>query len=166
MDEIQTLTDNNAVDKIKELAGGNTCLFCTIESGKVVSRPMATQAIDDDGTIWFFSVRSSDKNKQLKKDDTVYLMYMDTGKQHYLALTGTADIVIDREKARELWTPIAKAWFEKGVDDPDLTLIKVTPDDGHYWDTKNGKLITLIKIAVSAVTGNHDYNSVQGDLRL
>jgi general stress protein 26 len=166
MGDTVTLTGNKAVEKVKELANDNICLFCTMENDKIVSRPMATQDVDEDGVIWFISSRSSDKNRQLKVDDVVYLMYIDTGKQHYLSLSGHASVIADKEKTRQLWSPMAKAWFEKGVDDPDITLIRVTPDEGHYWDTKNGKLVSLVKIAVAAVTGNKDDGGIEGSIKL
>lgn len=166
MGDIKTLADAEAIDKIKQLADGAVCLFCTHVNGNIISRPMATQQVDDEGAIWFFSARESDKNRQLMENATVHLMYMNESKQRYLSLTGFANIVVDRQKAKDLWSPMAKAWFEEGVDDPDLTLLKVMPEEGHYWDTKNGKLVSMIRIAVAAVTGQQPDAGVEGDLRL
>ena len=42
----------------------------------------------------------------------------------------------DGAKAEEMWSPIAKTWFHEGPRDPSLTILKVTPEDGYYWDTK------------------------------
>ena len=61
---------------------------------------------------------------------------------------------------------MAKAWFEDGPDDPKLTLIKVTPEDGHYWDTKNGRLISMIKIAAAALTGSEMDIGVESNLKV
>lgn len=166
MGDTRSLHDQAAIDKIKELAEGKMCLFCTYENGEIVSRPMSTQGIDEDGTIWFFSRKDSEKNEQIDEDNTVHLMYMDTGKQQYLSLSGHASIVVDKQKTEELWDPIARAWFEKGKDDPALSLLRVTPEEGHYWDTKNGKLISLIKIAVAALTGKQMDGGVDGDLKV
>lgn len=166
MGDTRSLHDQAAIDKIKELAEGKMCLFCTYENGEIVSRPMSTQGIDEDGTIWFFSRKDSEKNEQIDEDYTVHLMYMDTGKQQYLSLSGHASIVVDKQKTEELWDPIARAWFEKGKDDPALSLLRVTPEEGHYWDTKNGKLISLIKIAVAALTGKQMDGGVDGDLKV
>ena len=167
MGENVNLTTEASIAKIKELAGDKICLFCTYENDSIVSRPMSTQGIDDDGTIWFFSRKDSDKNIQLEKEHKIYLMYMDTGNQHYLSLAGTAETVVDPVKTEELWNPIAKAWFAKGKDDPELTLLKVKPSEGHYWDTKNGKLVSLIKIAAAALTGNKNNDGgVEGDIQL
>ena len=70
----------------------------------------------------------------------------------------------DREKIDELWSEIAKAWFPEGKDDPHLTVIKVTPEEGFYWDTKDGKLASMIKIAASAVTGKTMVEGVEGTI--
>jgi general stress protein 26 len=164
MGEIITLENNEAAKKIRELAEDKVCMFCTYEDYKMISRPMATSGIDDNGTLWFFSKKGSDKNDQLEDNQQVDLIYMDTGKQHYLVLNGCAEIVFNKAKAREIWSPLIKAWFEKGIDDPELTMIKVTPSEGHYWDTKNGKLISMLKIAVAAVTGKEMDGGVEGDL--
>jgi general stress protein 26 len=166
MGDTKSLFDQAAIDKIKELADGKMCLFCTYEDDQIVSRPMSTQGIDEDGTMWFFSRKDSEKNDQIDEDNTIHLMYMDTGKQQYLSLSGHASIVVDKRKTEELWNPIAKAWFEKGKDDPSLSLLRVTPEEGHYWDTKNGKLISFIKIAVAALTGKPMDGGVDGDLKI
>ncbi|MCR6721181.1 MAG: pyridoxamine 5'-phosphate oxidase family protein [Chitinophagaceae bacterium] len=46
-----------------------------------------------------------------------------------------------------------EAWFEKGKEDPTIRVLKVTTNDGHYWDNKTNKLVTFLKMATSAVTG-------------
>lgn len=164
MGDNKDLSGKEAVDKIKELADSKICLFCTYEDNQIVSRPMSTQKVEDDGTIWFFSDKDSVKNDQILQDNKVYLMYSDTSKQHYLSLGGYAEIVFDKDKIEELWTPIAKAWFEEGKDDPDITLLKVMPETGHYWDTKNGKLVSTIKIAIATLTGNEPDDGIEGKL--
>ena len=37
------------------------------------------------------------------------------------------------------------------MDNPNLLAIKVSPLEAQYWDTKNNRLITLVKIGVAAV---------------
>jgi general stress protein 26 len=166
MGDIQSLANQEAVEKIKELGKDQICLLCTMDGGEIISRPMGTSGIDDDGTIWFFSPKDSDKNRQIKKDHAVYVMYMNAAKNHYLTLNGVANIVLDKSKVDELWSPMMKAWFEEGKDDPNISLLKVTPTDGHYWDTKNGKLVSMLKIAAAAVTGKQMDGGIEGDLQL
>ena len=165
MSDYKTLTDHEAVEKIKELATDRICMFCTYEDFKMITRPMSTSAIDDDGALWFFSDIHSHKNFQIKHNQQVDLLYMETGRHHYMVLNGTAEVIKDVDKAREIWNPLNKAWFEGGAEDPDLSLIKVTPTEGHYWDTRNGKLVAMFKIMVSALRRRKvmDYG-VEGDI--
>lgn len=163
-EEIKSLSGKKAVEKIRELAEKKICMLITYQDDQMISRPMATSSVDEDGNLWFFSQKSSRKNEQISHGHHVDLIYMDSGKNHYLVLNGDATIVTDKEKAREIWSPIDKAWFEEGVDDPELSLIKVSPTEGHYWDTKNGKLLTMINIAIAALTGKEMNEGVEGDV--
>ncbi len=160
----QDLQNQEAIKKIQELVeAANICLFATELTQVPLSvRPMSTSKVDDDGHIWFFSRKDSDKNEHILEDDQVQLLYSNNSSSEYLSLYGHAEIVRDRNKIEELWTPMAKAWFTEGKDDPSITLLKVTPQEGHYWDTKNGKVISLIKIAVSALTGKPSDIGVEG----
>jgi general stress protein 26 len=94
----------------------------------------------------------------------VQLFFLNTAKYEFLSVYGEATITRDRAKIDELWTDIAKAWFEQGKDDPRVTVIKVAPAEGYYWDTKDGKLVSLLKIAASAVTGKTLQEGVEGTI--
>ena len=128
------------------------------------SRPMATLDTDDEGNLWFFSEEGSTKNADIQKDNRVQVFYANKSSSEYLSVYGTAEISTDKQKIHELWTPMAKAWFTEGEDDPSITVIKVAPADVYYWDTKNNKLISLIKIAASVVSGKTMDDGVEGKL--
>lgn len=164
MGETKNLVSAAAIEKMKELANNKICMFCTRQNGEIITRPMDAQQVDDEGNLWFMSRRGSDKNNQVDADNWVYLLFMDTGKQHYLSLTGRAEILVDKKKTEEIWDSFAKAWFKGGKDDPEITLLKVVPQDGHYWDTKNGSFISLMKIALATVSGKEMDGGIEGDL--
>jgi general stress protein 26 len=65
-----------------------------------------------------------------------------------------------------LWTDIAKAWFPEGKKDPNVTVVKVSPEQGFYWDTKDGKLVSMIKIVASAVSGKTLQEGVEGTISI
>ncbi len=168
MSELKNLSDQKAVSKLKELAEDiKVCLFCTeLTQLPINSRPMAIQQVDDFGNLWFMSSRSSNKNFEIQHDNRVQLFFSKTADSHYLSVYGTATIFRDRAKIEELWSPIARAWFEEGKNDPDVTLIKVAPEQAYYWDTKDGKLISLLKIATAAVTGIQSDGGVEGKIHI
>ena len=168
MSNDKNLKNKEAVKKIKELVKDITsCMFCTdVFQLPFRTRPMATIDVDDQGNVWFFSNAASDKNDEIKSNDIVQLIYAKNSNSHFLTITGKAEIIKDKNKIDELWNPMVKAWFPEGKDDPDLSLIKVIPQDAYYWDTPHGKMVTLLKIAVSAVTGTKLEEGVHGKIKV
>ncbi|WP_276372824.1 pyridoxamine 5'-phosphate oxidase family protein [Chryseolinea sp. H1M3-3] len=164
--KIKNLTHKEAIDKFKELVKHeSTCLFTTrLTTVPLTTRPMAVQKVCDQGNFWFLSASDSDKNQEIISDPRVQLFISNTSNYEFLSVYGKASISRDRQKIDELWSDIAKAWFPEGKDDPRVTVIKVTPEQGFYWDTKDGKLVSLIKIAASAVVGKTFEEGVEGTI--
>ncbi|MEO5599802.1 MAG: pyridoxamine 5'-phosphate oxidase family protein [Cyclobacteriaceae bacterium] len=165
---IQNLQRNEAVAKIQELVKHNGICMFTSSIGEVPlqTRPMSTQEVDDDGNFWFFSSKESHKNSELSDDPRVQLLFANTSQSEFLTVYGQAIILHDRKKIEEMWSPIVKAWFQEGKDDPDLTLIKVVPESAYYWDSKDNKMISLLKIAASAISGKTMDIGVEGTLQV
>lgn len=164
--EIKNLTHQEAIDKFKELVKHeSTCLFTTkLTEVPLMTRPMAVQEVCDQGNFWFLSSSESDKNLEIESDPRVQLFISNTSNYEFLSVYGKASITRDRDKIDKYWSDIAKAWFPKGKDDPRVTVIKVTPEEGFYWDTKDGKLVSLIKIAASAISGKTLQEGVEGNI--
>ena len=164
--KIEHLVNHEAIEKFKEIVKHEpTCLFTT-KLGQVPlnTRPMGVQKVCDQGNFWFLSASDSEKNREIAEDNRVQLFFLNTGKYEFLSLYGKASVTRDRTKIDELWSPIAKAWFEEGKEDPRVTVIKVTPEEGYYWDTKDGKLVSLLKIAASAISGKTLVEGVEGSI--
>ena len=164
MGEIKNLSRTEANKKIRELAEkADTCLFTTnLVQLPLSSRPMSTRAVDEDGNIWFFSRKGSTKNNHIAADNRVQLFYANTSAYEFLSIYGKAMIIKDDEKAKELWSAIAKTWFDGGYDDPELTLLKIVPEEGHYWDSKDGKVVSLFKMIAGAITGKEFDTGIEG----
>lgn len=157
-----------AIEKLKELAeNARICMFTTYTASRPMpSRPMALQRVEADGTLQFFSAASSNKNLEIAKDSEVQLFFENPGDNEFLSIYGTAKVSTDRAKIKALWNPIAKVWFKEGADDPDLTLISVTPEETKYWDTKHNKMIALLKMGAAMITGKTMDDGVEGELEI
>jgi general stress protein 26 len=163
---LKNLTHNEAIEKMKELVKHNSmCLFTTsLDKTPLEAIPMNVQKVCDQGNFWFISVADSNHNKNIQNDPRVQLFFTNMSDSEFMTIYGTATISRDQAKIEELWSPLVKAWFPEGKEDPRVTIIKVTPSDGFYWDTKNGKAISLVKITAAALTGNTMDGSVEGKL--
>lgn len=130
------------------------CMMTTVDTdGHLHSRPMATQQVEFDGDLWFFTGKSTCKASEVKYDSHVNVSFADNSGHKYVSVSGRAILVTDRAKAEELWNPVYKAWFPKGIDDPDLTLLKVEVTRAEYWDSPNGAVTYLIGLAKALATG-------------
>ena len=162
------LQGSEAGKKIKELASkSDTCFFCTsITTGKPFEvRPMSAQKIDENGNFWFLSSSDSFKNEQIENDPNVQLLFQGSAHSDFLNIYGHATISTDKELIKELWEPILKTWFTEGIDDPRITVIKVSTSEAYYWDNKHGDAIALAKMAIGAIAGKTMDDSIEGQLK-
>lgn len=169
MSNTENLINKEAIDKLKSLVDEIViCLFCTnlkTDDGSTC-RPMSAIKVCDQGNIWFFSEKNSDKNKDIEKDKNVQLFFSHPAKGSYLIVNGEAEIILDKAKIEELWTPVAKIWFKEGKEDPNISIIKVTPHNAYYWDTDGNRMINFFKMLASVVTGTNLVTGNQGALRV
>ena len=138
-------------EKIKEVKFG---MFTTLDpDGKLSSRPMTSQQLDDGGNLWFFTSDVTDFVRHLSEHPEVNVAFSDPEDSLYVSVAGHAELTRDRAKIDELWSPLVAAWFDGGKDDPHLSLIKVHVNSAEYWDTKSSKMTQLYALAKSALTG-------------
>ena len=123
---------------------------------------MAVQKVDDHGDLWFLSAIDSHKNHELEKDPRVELFFQGSSHSDFLHLIGTASVTRDRAKIDELWNPLVKTWFTEGKEDPRITVVRVRPSQGYYWDTKHGGVVAMAKIVIGAAIGKTMDDSIEG----
>ncbi len=141
---------------IKEI---RIAMLSTIEpDGHVRSRPMATvERPGFDGVLWFFTDQSSSKIVEVQEDPRVNLSYCEPTKGRYVSVSGTCELVRDKEKAKQFWDPFFCPWFPKGMDDPDLALLKVTVEAAEYWDAPSGSMLRVTDFVKSMTRGQGDH---------
>lgn len=123
------------------------------EDGTLRSRPMSTQQVEFDGDLWFFTRASSPKVEEVEREQHVNVSYAKPEAQRYVSVSGKARLVRDAAKIKELWSPVLKAWFPKGPDDPDLALLKVSVEQAEYWDSPSSKMMHLVGFVKALATG-------------
>ena len=163
------LQSREAIEKIKLMVEkAETCFFCTAVTvaDSVGARPMAVQEVDDAGNLWFLSADDSHKNAEVKQDSRVRLYFQGSKHSDFLLLDGVATISRDKKRIKDLWKPIMKTWFTEGQDDPRIMVIKVSPHEGYYWDTKHSVAVAGIKMLIGAATGKTLDDSIEGRLRV
>jgi general stress protein 26 len=148
--------------------GVRVCMLFTIEQNaeNLSGRPMSISKIDEDGTIWFFTKASSYKVDKIEESKKVSIAITNESNNNYLMIHGTATLINDKTKMKELWSSILKAWFPLGLNDPDMILIKVTPNEVNYWDTNSNKMVVLFNMIKAIVTGKEYAEGEHGKINL
>lgn len=162
----ENLTSREALDKMKKLVNDIDFAFLLtdLKSQPVSAVPMSTKKVDNSGDIWFLSGLNSDHNANIVNDPEVQLLYSDPSDMEFISIYGRATIVADKGILEDLYSKTDDAWFT-GVDDPNLTAIKIVPEEAYYWDQKQNKYISLFKMGISAITGDKSDLGEKGKLK-
>ena len=149
-----TMDRSEATARLKELVEDIDFAMLTTQDagGNLVSRPMSTREMDENGDIWFFLSEDSKKAGEAQADSDVALAYADAKGMRFVSVAGRASVVHDRAKMEELYTPSLDIWFEQGLDTPGVALLRVTPVECEFWEPKHGKLVTAVAMLKSLVT--------------
>ncbi len=146
--------DKEILEKLKTIIKDvEVAMLTTIDDGVLRSRPMQTQQAEFNGDLWFFTSSNTHKAEEIKKDNRVNVSYAAPEDNSYVSVSGKAEIVTDKAKMEELWSPILKAWFPQGLEQPDIILIKVTAEQAEYWDSASSSLVQAFGLLKSLVTG-------------
>ena len=138
-------------EQLKELIEEIKVGMLTTEDadGTLRSRPVQIVGVDEDATLWFFTSQSSAKVEEARAHGwRVNVSFANIAKTDYVSVSGHADIVRDRAKMKALYTRWIEVSFPKGLDDPDLALMRVQVEKAEYWDspaTAVGRLFALAK---------------------
>ena len=128
-----------------------TCMFVTsAEGGHLHAAPMTTQEAEFDGDAWFIAKADSETVRNLTARPHVNVSY--SGSTSWVSVAGTAALVDDAAKKKELWNTFTEAWFPDGQDDPSVVVVKVSGDSAQYWDSP-GRLAMTLSMVKARVSG-------------
>ena len=147
---------HEGADKLYDLIDDiRICMMTTVEEdGRLASRPMYGLEADQAGDLWFFTRVESSKTTEISREGHVNLAYSHPSKQHYISLSGRAEIVRDKGHIQDKWSEPLRTWFPEGKDDPQLALIRVHPERGEFWDSPSSTVIHLYGYVKAAITGS------------
>ena len=126
-------------------------MLVTSDGDKLRARPMSAYLQREDIAIYFLTDARRHKDEEIARNPSINLSFADASSQKYVSLTGSAVVLNDRAKIKELFSTPAKAWWDS-AEDPNIRVLKVTPDDAEFWDSP-GTIISYAKMAAAAVSG-------------
>ena len=127
--------------------------FTTLsEDNGLRARPLSTQRVDAETSLWFFIAADSDLAKDARANQRALVTYSDEREGFYASLSGTARVMTDPNKAREMWSKLDEAWFPGGPEDSNLALLRVDVDHGETWEPTTNELMQFLSIAAAAMS--------------
>lgn len=147
------MTDDDQLNTIRDIMKDvRTCMLVTTsDDGSLHAAPMTTQEAEFDGDAWFIASKDSSTVHNLTARPHVNVSF--SGTSSWLSLTGSASVVDDQAKKKELWNTFVEAWFPDGEDDPTIALVKVDGESAQYWDSP-GRVAMTLDMIKAKVTGN------------
>ena len=153
--------------KLKEIVEETRIAMMTTadDDGTLRSRPLQTLRFADDGALWFFTSASSAKVAEAAADGwRVNLSYANPAKYDFVSISGRATLSRDRKLMEALWSQWVEVFFPKGIDDPDLALLRVDVEKAEYWDAPGTAIGRLFAAAKALIT--HDKDAVGDNVKI
>ena len=140
-------------EKVRELIkDSRVAMLATLDAeGRIVSQPMATQDVEPDADLWFIAERSSEKVANIRREPRVNVSF--SSGDSWVSVAGTAEVVDDVERLRDLWNTFTDAWMEGGPENPENILIRVSADTAEYWDSPGSKVTQVLNLVKAKATG-------------
>jgi general stress protein 26 len=129
------------------------CMVTTHAGGMMRSRPMHAIPERDEGAIYFVTDTRGAKDDEIAAAPDVCLAFADIGDNTYLSITGRAEMIRDPDKAAEMWSSEAQAWWPRGPHDPNVRVLRVVPEQAEYWDTRGNSIVVALKMMTARMTG-------------
>jgi general stress protein 26 len=129
------------------------CMVTTHAGGMMRSRPMHAISERDEGAIYFVTDTRGAKDDEIAAAPDVCLAFADIGDNTYLSITGRAEMIRDPDKAEEMWSSEAHAWWPRGPHDPNVRVLRVVPEQAEYWDTRGNSIVVALKMMTARMTG-------------
>ena len=155
-DEVERELDaREAAITLRSLIGDRPVAMVTATDRRFMpsSRPLLTQALDDEGVLWFFVPSDGSLALDIETNPRVSATYSDLARGVFVSLSGYARLVYDPDRIFTLWDERVETWFSQGPLDPRLALLRVDIDHAEYWDERSLHRIRLLALAHAALLG-------------
>ena len=127
-------------------------MLTTTGMGRLRSRPMMTQRVPFDGHLWFLTTRAAGMTGEIRDRQAVHVTFVSPDDNRYVWVSGTASLVEDPARLKDLWHDGYLTWLPGGPDDPSLSLIKVRVEEAEYWDNTAGRMVFLTSFVEPGTT--------------
>ena len=147
------MSKQDNIDKVQAIVKDvKFAMMSTVNNkGDIHAWPMTTSETSIGAKeIWFIGDKTSDVYKDIQENAKIGLAYATQDSKNYVSVSANAELPTDRAKLEELWSPVYDAFFEQGIDDENVQLIKVVPHGIECW-ISGSSTINIFKMVAAAL---------------
>lgn len=133
-------------NKIRDYLGSvNTVSVATCMDNKPSCRIMELQKVEDDLKIWFVTFKSSPKMEHINKGSHICIVSYNNETSRDIRLFGKFEVYTDMKTKEYIWKKELAKYFQNGINDPQLTVLKFIPERLEFRDMKTGSLSPIVE---------------------
>ncbi len=142
----QTETAQDATGQLwKQLDRSRIVMLWAPDSGQH-PQPMTHFADKDANAIWFITSADTDLAEAVGSGVQGQMTLATTKQDYHASIRGQMEFVRDDAKLDALWSPFAAAWFENGRDDPNIRLLRFTPQQAAVWASEANAILVGLRL--------------------
>ncbi|MDD5440228.1 MAG: pyridoxamine 5'-phosphate oxidase family protein [Candidatus Omnitrophica bacterium] len=115
----------------------NVSVLATVSKTKGVNaRVMQIVKVDDDMTVWYSSLGTTDKISEVKGNPRVCVVMSNYKIMTDMRYHGTIEIITDQKTKDRFWRDEWVRFYPKGKTDPDYVIMKFVPNAVEFRNMK------------------------------
>jgi general stress protein 26 len=138
----------------EEIATSRFGMLATIERVQDHFQPMTAYCEPESGRIWFYARNDSDIAAEAQGGAEAMFVFVSKDQKLQASIRGELRTTLDLLHRDKFWNATVAAWFAKGKDDVNLTMLCLDCQDTQVWISDVGGLRFGWEIARANLTGN------------
>ncbi len=142
------LSEQNPISRIWDIVEkARVGMLTTQFGGGLRARPLHARPDRNAGIIWFVTDVRGTKDDEIGAAHDVGLVFIDEGDRVYLSVTGSASVIRDATKTKEVWKKTDDMWLPGGPDDPNVRLLRMQPVSAELWEGSSSAAVVAFEFA-------------------
>jgi general stress protein 26 len=129
------------------------CMVTTVVDGLIRTRPMSGHVDRDNHRLLFVTHRQNGLLAAALAPTGLSIAVSEEDRNFYASVRCAAAEIEDRDLISRIWTPVTSAWFAGGPEDPDATLLALTPVSAEIWNGPSSGVLVAFKLATAKILG-------------
>ncbi|SDO75629.1 General stress protein 26 [Lutimaribacter pacificus] len=142
----QVETDTDAKQQLWKRLEGSRISMLGVTGAAQHSQPMTHFADREAGVLWYITSGETDLAAAVGGGADASVIFMAPEEDYQAAVTGRLETVTDADKLDALWNVAVAAWFAGGRDDPQVRLLRFTPDEASIWASQANRVLVGLKL--------------------